>query len=253
MGMFLEESHERFHPRVLRVRLGVSKQNPLAVSAELEHGLQGSGELDSIGALSGSALALCLFLEPARAGLPLPQLVLSVGSAVKKGLPTASRATVAGISPLTGAYADSQVGGGLAARLLLLADALVLEGATLGQKGAVLVLDRKGKARIEPVAELAALGLPARAERLRELHPDGSGLCIGPAGDAAVAFASLGTLGQPPSYTGRGGLGARLGEAGLVALVVDCPQIELPNTKFPWSAGLDQSPHLNARGMGGTF
>ena len=185
MGMFLEESDRGFRPRIIRIHLedASNPQGELSVSPDAwEHP---DRDLDALGTLAGSALALTLFLGAKRAGEPLPGLVVAVGSAVRKGLPTASRATVAGISPLTGSYVDSQIGGGLARRLAQIADALVLSGTLNGQKGAILVLDRHGNARIESISDLGALSVPERAAHLKARFPDASGLCVGVRGPKA--------------------------------------------------------------------
>ncbi len=253
MGMFLEECGPEFRPRILRIQLNRPTGPAGEVSSSAEVWQHADRDLDSLGTLSGSALALCLFLGAKRSAAELPCLVIAVGAAVRAGLPTASRATVAGISPLTGTYVDSQVGGGLGRRLAQICDALVLEGQCLAMKGAVLVINLAGSARLEAIPALGGLAIPERAKHLKSLFPQSSGLCVGSAGSAGVAFASLATLGDPPSYSGRGGLGAQLGFAGLVALVVEGPEPEAPAKDPAWAAKLDESAHLRARGSGGTF
>lgn len=259
MGMFLEESRQAFRPRVLVVLLEPAGPGR-GPAIRVQRGLWESTdpELQPIGDLCGSALALCLCLEDVRAGEGGSSLYLAVGSAVRVGLPTAARATVAGLSPLgggsgEGSYVDGQVGGGFAGRLAQLTDALVLRGSLGPGAGRVLILDRAGQARLEELPELASLDLPARTVRLRALHPDARGLCVGSAGEAGVRFANLATLADPPSFTGRGGLGARLGASGLTALLVEGDEPAEPETMRAWAEALASSPHLRARGAGGTF
>jgi aldehyde:ferredoxin oxidoreductase len=154
---------------------------------------------------------------------------------------------------LTGGYVESQVGGGFAARLVAIADALVLRGRLGPSAGRVLVLDRHGAVRVETRPELLPLDLPERAALLRAAHPEASGLCVGRAGEGGVRFANLATIADPPSFTGRGGLGARLGATGLTALLVEGDERPEPTGLSEWTEALARSPHLRARGAGGTF
>ncbi|MFT7484742.1 MAG: aldehyde:ferredoxin oxidoreductase [Candidatus Paceibacteria bacterium] len=250
MGMFLEEMQAGFRPRVLHVHLGGAGAE---ISSSLGSWQEEDPVLDGIGRIGGSALSLALFVAPARRAQPLPSLVLSVGSAVRRKLPTAARISVAGISPLGGGYVESQVGGGLAAALAPLADALRLSGRCEGRGSACLVIDREGLLRLEDYPQLDALDLPDRCAFLREQFPLAAGLCIGAAGSARVPFASFANLADPPSFGGRGGLGARIGESGLLAILIEGDTREDGERETEWSAGLAQSPHLQARGQGGTF
>jgi len=257
MGLFLEEAFlekggAAFRPRVLEVVLGPAGGGAEVV-ARVRPWAAEDPRLAAIGRMGGSALALAISLRDLRAGDDAPRLACAVGSAVRRGLPTASRATVAGISPLSGGWVEGQVGGEFAGRLVGVADALVLRGALAPAPGRVLVVDTEGGARLEQHPELAELELPARARLLRERHPAASGLVVGVAGEAGVPFASLATVEDPPSFTGRGGLGARLGGAGLCALLVEGDAgIEL-SADAALAEALATSPHLRARGAGGTF
>ncbi len=200
----------------------------------------------------GSALSLVLCLAAARRGARELPLVVAVGDAVRRGLPTAARATVAGVAPLSGRYVDAQLGGSLARRLARNLEAVALSGRT-ELAGAVLLLDERGEPRLEACPELLGLGLHARAALLRERHPGSGGLVVGPAADRGVAFASLANLSDPPSYAGRGGLGARFAATGLMALVVSGEPVEASVDAERLRAELVRSPRLLARGEGGTF
>ncbi len=203
-------------PRVLHVALG-----PEGVALEARAFASGHPGVARVGALGGAGLAAALVhgAEPA-AGRPC--LAVAVGPAVVRGVPTAARATVAGApAPLTGRFADGQVGGELAARLAALADGLCLTGAGRGDPGTVLVLagDRR-----EPRASLAAFpelagASPAETNALlvARLGPCAT-LCVGPAGERGAPAASLAADGA--HFVGRGGLGALLGRLGLKALAV---------------------------------
>ncbi|MCB9913579.1 MAG: hypothetical protein H6828_00350 [Planctomycetes bacterium] len=216
----LEESPDTFHPRVLDVDLG---GEPLV--ARRLGALAPDAVLDPLERLGGSALALARCLRAARARGEVP-LVIAVGDAVRRGLPTAARAAVAGVAPLGGRYVDGQVGGDLARRLASLADALVLRGAC-APGGAVLVLAADGAAHLERVPELAALDVPARARAAaRALRSLRRSLSSAPRRRRTSRTRALANLADPPSYVGRGGLGARFARTGLAALVVRAAPVE---------------------------
>jgi len=250
MGMFLEESRREFPARVIEVTLEAD-----AVAPEVREQPWSSADpvLERLGDLGGSALSLALVLEDLRSGVAPPALVIAVGCAVRAGLPTAARTTVAGLSRLGPGYVEGQVGGGLAQRLVRRADALVLRGAGPSGAGRVLVLGTEGGVRCEALPELSALDLPERAALLRARFPEARGLVVGPAGEAGVAFANLATAASPPSFTGRGGLGARLGATGLSAVLVEGEVEAPPASVEDFAEALANSPHLRARGAGGTF
>lgn len=249
----MEESEPRFRPRVLDVVLTAGNGTDGEARSSLEAWSCEDSLLDSMGCLSGSALALAISLEGVRAGDEAPAFLCSVGSAVRRGIPTASRATVAGIAPLSNTYVESQIGGGFALRLVAIADAIVVRGQLPGRAGRVLIVSCDGSARIESYPELCELALPERCSCLREKHSGARGLCIGSAGDLGVSFASVATLEAPPSFTGRGGLGARLGAAGICALLIEGEDSPEPEGDSYLVESLAASPHLRARGAGGTF
>lgn len=250
MGLFLEEAARAFRPRVLELVFDGSADGVTARREEWRHP---DPALDALGGLSGGATALAWVFAAVDAGDAPPALAVAVGSAVRRGLPTAARATVAGVAPLTGGWAESQVGGGFAERLVGHADLCVLRGARSPRELALLVVDAEGAPRLVPAPELAELPLSERCAALREGFPAASGLVVGPAAARGVRFASLATLEDPPSFTGRGGLGARLGELGLVALLVEGEVAPRPEAQGGWSADLASSPSLRTRGTGGTF
>lgn len=253
MGLFLEESADEFRPRVLEVLLGPGKPNEPEVQARILPWGAPDPQLDSVGRLGGSALAMALCLGDVRAKRPLPGLLCAVGSAVIRSLPTASRATLAGVAPLSNSYVESQVGGGFAHRLGAVAEALVIRGELPAARGRLLVISETGSARLETHEELEGLDVPDRGRYLRERFPLASGLCVGRAAARGVRFASVATLEDPPSFAGRGGLGTRLAATGLCAVLVEgesTPEaVELE--RLPEL--LATSPHLRARGRGGTF
>ncbi len=238
--------------RVLHVDLGVLERGG---PAELR-----VPEFDepwaTLASWGGSALGLACLHEHARRGAHGPQpFVLAVGEAVRAGLPTAARAAVLARAPLSGLYAEGHVGGELGARLARVADALVLVGRT-ELAGAVLLLEEDGRCVL-----LARPGLrgasPAEAVRAleTELGP-AAVLAIGPAGERGLPCASLASGHAPPSFVGRGGLGAVFGALGLKALCVRARPAAASAPRADAAelfARLRASPRLAARAAGGTL
>lgn len=249
-------------PSVLRIDLdepALAASGPLSVSREPWSAADPA--VDQVGRYGGSALALALVHAAAQelAARARSPLVLAAGEAVRRGLPTAARATVAARAPLSRQYADGQVGGDLGAHLAALCDAIVVSGRARGA-GAVLVVDAVGDARLEHMPELDVLEVPARLRLLRERFPGAALLATGPAGDAGIPFASLANEADPPSFVGRGGLGAVMGGLGLRALALLAPQpdqvthgVHVEDASFPLRARFLASPRLRARAEGGTF
>jgi len=214
-----------------------------------------------LGAWGGGALALALLARGPTAGARGPALVVAVGDAVRRGLPTAARAVVAGRAAANGPIAEGQIGGGLGPRLAGVADALVLGGrAGEVRAGGVLVVGRdaaSGAPTVELVRlpELVGLAPAAKEERLALCFGPCAALVVGPGGEAGLPFACLASGLPRPSFVGRGGLGALLARAGLVAVVVtaDPPPSEPGARGVALLEALVRSPRLEARASAGTF
>jgi aldehyde:ferredoxin oxidoreductase len=253
--------------RVLRIDLGALERGEDVRCADWLPPAAGIGR---IGRFGGSALGVVLLAEELEAmgRVPAP-LVLAVGDGVRRGLPTAARATVLSRAPLTGRLAEGHVGGELGARLAAVADAVVLRGGA-ERPGAVLRIHADGSVRLESRPELAGTP-PARA--IAALGAGGAAvLTIGPAGERGLPFASLASGAPRPSFVGRGGLGAVLAGLGLKAIVVEPGAPRAPEViGAPASIGraglagirdtdaralrelLLASPRLAARSDGGTL
>ncbi|MEM7309890.1 MAG: aldehyde ferredoxin oxidoreductase N-terminal domain-containing protein, partial [Planctomycetota bacterium] len=198
---------------------------------------------------AGGGLATLLLLESARAG-EHGAFALAVGDGVRRGVPTAARATVAARAPLTGRLAEGLVGGGLGRRLAGLADALLLRGTVPGGAG-VLVLERDG-ARLERMPELAGLDPVATHAALERRLGRCASLRVGAAGERGLPVASLAGSDRVPSFVGRGGLGAAFAGLGLKALAVTASELATsPDPELVQA--LTASPRLQARAAGGTF
>ncbi len=216
--------------------------------------------LARIGSWSGPALALALLAERVRANgeRDLPFLV-AVGEGVRRGLPTAARASVIARAPLSGRIGQGQVGGDLGARLAGIADVLVIEGRT-ELAGAVLVIDEGARVELCSRPELAGATPAETHTRLVELYGPCASLRVGPAGERGVPYANLASGALPQSFVGRGGLGAALAAHGLKALVIRAPPAAATlsmHEGLPKEAELARrlraSPRLAARSAGGTL
>jgi aldehyde:ferredoxin oxidoreductase len=232
-------------PRVWNVRLGSGDVPESSVEAL---GVSGAGRA-RLASAGGAALAAVLCERSDPDAVPL---VLAVGDAVKRGLPTAARLTVASRSPASGLYVDGQLGGSLARRLVRCADALTLHGRT-DIAGAVLILDARGGAVVESWPELIGASPFVAARVLRSQRPEAAVLTCGPAGEAGFEHASLFSGEDPPSSVGRGGLGAVLGRTGLKAIVFEIAPLEPSADKTGLRERLTASPRLLARAEGGSF
>ncbi|MBL8859708.1 MAG: hypothetical protein JNL28_14475 [Planctomycetes bacterium] len=244
-------------PRVLRVDLTRAFAARGSTGAGLEPYADLDPALERVGLASGSALAHALIQRALRdqpdAATPL---VFAVGEAVRAALPTAARTSVLARAPLSGAIAEGQIGGPFARALAAVADALLLSGTT-GAQGVVLVVGTAGAIDFVVDDRLVGADPRASAELLEERFGTRAGLVIGAAGEAGVAFASIASLDQPPSFVGRGGLGAVFGALGLKAVVVLAAPVEPDPARAirdrELQRALLRSPRLRARAAGGTL
>ncbi len=256
-------------PRLWRVDLrSLSTAEPRGEAeepgAELRPWSNSDPVLRRVGAWGGSALAIALQLEAHAAGKPAA-LVIAVGAGVRRGLPTAARASISTRAPLGGYFGEGQVGGAVASRLAGVADALVIEGEldpaaherlgrTRDGSDCVLHLDGNGVATLVRVEELAGQTPLLTAQRIQSRWPHSEALCIGPAGEVGLPFATLASGASHPSFVGRGGLGAALGARGLKAIVFDMEAAPLPTDSMPeLFECLSTSPRLKVRGESGGF
>lgn len=242
--------------RVLRVALS-GDLTASGANARLERFADPDPRIERVGTAGGSALAHAL-LHRARVAVAddSAPLVIAVGSAVRGALPTAARASVLSVSPLTAALSEGQIGGSFARSFARIADALVLSGAT-GARGGVLVV--REDARVELHVDLdCADRTPRELARVLERRFGAcAALGIGAAGAARVPFASLAALEDPPSFVGRDGLGAVMGRIGLAAIVVVARPVEAEPARADrdreLQRALSRSPRLRSRSEGGTL
>jgi hypothetical protein len=178
-------------------------------------------------------------------------IVLATGGAVSRGLPGAERTSFLWRDPASGIPQQAQGGGAFARRFARHHDALAVEGRL--DRPSVLVFDQ-GVDAVPVPAGFAAWDLYERA-RWIAAELGGDGWTSGPAAQAGLSFATLMSLREPRSSVGRGGLGAALARANLVAIVArDQPIEPLVDERFrAWIAACRASPRLAARAAGGTF
>ena len=152
-------------------------------------------------------------------------LVFAPGLFAGTSMPTASRMSVAGKSPLTGGIKESNVGGMAGMTLAQLGiGAVVIKG--ISQRGCpqMLVL-RKGSAELRDAPELFGLGNYETVNILKKrFGGEVVTITTGPCGEMKMAAATIAvtdTNGRPCRHAGRGGLGGVMGSKGLKAIVID--------------------------------
>ena len=235
---------------------------------QFEAAVQASEDLRLTAQLGGSAAALSAFAaatrgiqrsEDARASLPCPAFAISVGEAVKRGLPTAARATITGRAPLRSGLVEAPFGGQFARAFAQSTDVLLVLGEDPGRR-AVIHVGQDGEIAIAAAPFDAKVDTQARA---RALTSSGKrhALLVGPAGEAGVPFANLGSWSASeageqslaPSLVGRGGLGATVASAGVVAVTVSAAVPAAREPEGGLARALEASPRLISRAKGGTL
>lgn len=213
-----------------------------------------SSGLEEFASIGGGALGLAWISASARDERAASSLAISVGDCVRRGAPTAARASIAARSPLTGLFAEGLVGGNFARRLATLADLLALgsSGPVAREASDVLVIEADGVVRLEHMPELSLASAAQTHARLRQRFGECDALAIGPAGEHRLPFANLAASGVAPHFVGRGGLGAVLGDLGLKAVCVRAPCVEARADPL-LARALLASPRLEERALGGTF
>jgi aldehyde:ferredoxin oxidoreductase len=192
--------------RVLRVDLDAGTVTSDPVPADVRHRF--------LGGKGFGAYSLYRALEPGTDPLSPANLLCFAVGPLTGVLPGEPRCAVVTKSPLSGTFVDSYVGGSFAARL---------PGA-LGRHLAVLVEGRAdepcvirlsdGEATLSST-DLWGATIPEADEALA-----GATAAIGPAGEHAVRYATVGTDGGD-HQAGRGGVGAVMGAKRLKAVVAD--------------------------------
>ncbi|MCX7027995.1 MAG: aldehyde ferredoxin oxidoreductase family protein [Spirochaetes bacterium] len=180
--------------------------------------------------IGGSGMAIWLFAKLAPPALepfdPANPLVFAVGPLCGTTAPTSGRHEVAALSPLTGLFAESDVGGAWGSVFRNTGfDFLTIVGAS--KKPVSLVITETG-ARIEDASELWGVADSFEtAEFYETKYPGSETACIGPAGERLVRIACVVHDGRDARVAGRCGLGAVMGSKKLKAIVTT------PSSKAP--------------------
>jgi aldehyde:ferredoxin oxidoreductase len=214
------ESGNSSEESFMRVRIDVDLEKGTVVRTDLPTKAQWLG---------GRALADSIVLqEVPPASDPLGGrnlLVFSPGLFAGTSMPTASRMSVVGKSPLTGGIKESNVGG-MAGMILAQLDvgAVVIRGMSPVGHPKLLLLGKRSAGLIE-VPDLHRLGNYQTVEILKKRFGNEVViLSIGPCGEmkmAAATIAGTDANGRPCRHAGRGGLGGVMGSKGLKAIVID--------------------------------
>jgi len=147
-------------------------------------------------------------------------LVFMTGPFTGTTIPTSGRHAVAGRSPLTGIWAESDVGGSWGISLKRAGyDGIKIRGVS---ESPVYLWIHSGKVEIKDAKHLWGIDT-YRVEDLlkKEADEKASVACIGPAGESLVKFASIMHDGKNARAAGRCGLGAVMGGKKLKAIVVE--------------------------------
>jgi len=147
---------------------------------------------------------------------PENALVFCVGPLTATGFQTSNRFTVSTKSPLTGTILDANSGGFWGMRLKRAGiDALIIRGAAASP----VYIEIKGDViELKDASHLWGKTVPETSASLGQ-GPQRSVLCIGPAGENRVRFASI--MNDCARALGRGGPGAVMGSKNLKAITAE--------------------------------
>ncbi len=150
---------------------------------------------------------------------PDNRLIFAAGPFTGTRIPSTGRHAVVAQSPLTGIFAESDVGGRWGTRLRGAGlDVLEIRGAS--SRPVVIVID-EDSVRIEDGSPLWGLDAYRTADAIKEIHgPKAEIAAIGPAGERQVVLASVMHDGRHGRAAGRCGLGAVMGAKGVKGIVV---------------------------------
>lgn len=178
--------------------------------------------------MGGGAVGAYFLLQETSADLDAldPRNVLTLAPSVTTGSAVSgvSRCSAVGLSPVTGAAGEGQVGGAIGPTIKLAGyDAIVLTGRA--ERPSYLFVD-EGQVEIRDAAHLTGQSVSAVYDLLNaELGNPGARLSIiqcGPAGEKQVRFACL--MVDRNDAVGRTGMGAVMGSKNLRAVVVRVPR-----------------------------
>ena len=173
--------------------------------------------------IGGSGLgAKYLFDETDGSTQPLGEanvLIFSTGPFTGTGIPCSDRVGIVAKSPLTGIFAESDIGGTFGGRLKRAGfDLLIIEG--IGTQPVYLWI-HDGKVEIRAAKHLWGKDTFDADKIVKGETDEGATIAsIGPAGERGVRYASIMTDGKHGRAAGRCGLGAVMGSKNLKAVAV---------------------------------
>jgi aldehyde:ferredoxin oxidoreductase len=147
-----------------------------------------------------------------------PENVLAVmtGPLTGTNYPGCGRVAICALSPLTGLWGQSIMGGFLGVSIKKAGwDGILIEGAAATPQ---YLLIENEEVQLLPAKDLWGLDTYKTESILRERHPRAEQFCIGPAGENLVPMACIAQ--RPGKLAGRTGMGAVLGSKNLKAVVV---------------------------------
>ncbi|HEX7602652.1 MAG TPA: aldehyde ferredoxin oxidoreductase family protein [Polyangiaceae bacterium] len=200
------------HGRVLVVDLGTGASSELALGEDVYKQFLGGYGL-------GAYLLWKHFPPGTDALAPEACFTIVPGLLTGARTPFSGRIQIAGKSPLTGTWADSNSGGSVASQLRRAGyDALLVKGKAA--EPTVLVI-RDGEVALEPAGELWGKEVPETFDALTARHGKKGEVgisAIGPAGEKGTLIASV--MNDRYHAFGRQGFGAIYGSKNLKAIVV---------------------------------
>ena len=199
--------------------------------------------------IGGSGIATWLLTSMAPPGIdafdPGNPLVFAVGPLCGTSVPTSGRHEIAALSPLTGLFAESDVGGSWGSAFRATGfDFLVVTG--VAEKPSTIVVTGTG-VRIEDAREVWGQDTFATGGHYDGKYPDSSTACIGVAGERLARIACVAHDGRDARMAGRCGLGAVMGSKRLKA-VVAAPVSKAPRSVHD-AEGLSASAREVARAL----
>ncbi len=173
--------------------------------------------------LGGSGLGAKLLLDEVAFGVdplgPDNKIFFLTGPLCGTTIPTSARHAAVTKSPLTGIFAESDIGGFWGFELKKAGyDGIIIEGQA---DKPVLVLIDDANIAIRDASSLWGKDTFATDELVkRQISPDCQVMCIGGAGEKLVKYAAVLTDGRDSRALGRSGIGAVMGAKKLKAVVV---------------------------------
>jgi aldehyde:ferredoxin oxidoreductase len=173
---------------------------------------------DYVGGLGLAVRLMADTADPALSPLdPANPLIISLGSLNNTGFPGANRTCFFGLSPLTGFFAGSWLGGNFGTALARSGTmALVLEGKVPEPS---IVIVREDATEVVPRPDLWGLTVSETKTALRRDYGNMRVAIIGPAGERMVRMACV--CGDEGHSAGRCGMGAILGSKNVKAILAD--------------------------------